>query len=54
MSRLSSDAGNPRCGMGENLMINMAKPVMEAEEKQAVLEVLESGILAQGPRVAAF
>jgi perosamine synthetase len=35
-------------------MINMAKPVMEAEEKQAVLEVLDSGILAQGPRVAAF
>jgi perosamine synthetase len=40
--------------MGEKTMINMAKPVMEAEEKQAVLEVLESGILAQGPRVAAF
>ena len=35
-------------------MINMAKPIMEAEEKQAVLEVLESGTLALGPRVAAF
>jgi len=35
-------------------MIHMARPIMEAEEKQAVLEVLESGILAMGPRVAAF
>lgn len=35
-------------------MISIAKPMIEAEEKQAVLEVLESGVLAQGPRVAAF
>lgn len=35
-------------------MINMAKPVIGDEEKNAVLEVLDSGILAQGPRVAAF
>ena len=35
-------------------MINMAKPVIGEEEKKAVLEVLDSGILAQGPRVAAF
>jgi dTDP-4-amino-4,6-dideoxygalactose transaminase len=35
-------------------MINMAKPQIGDEEKQAVLEVLESGILAQGPRVKAF
>jgi dTDP-4-amino-4,6-dideoxygalactose transaminase len=35
-------------------MINMAKPQIGEEEKQAVLEVLESGILAQGPRVKAF
>src|SRR3990172_12692233 len=35
-------------------MINIAKPVIGAEEKQAVLEVLDSGILAQGPRVKAF
>jgi dTDP-4-amino-4,6-dideoxygalactose transaminase len=35
-------------------MIHMARPIMEAEEKQAVLEVLESGILAMGPRVAEF
>lgn len=35
-------------------MINMAKPVMGEEEKQAVIEVLDSGILAQGPRTAAF
>ncbi len=35
-------------------MIPIAKPIIEAEEKQAVLEVLDSGILAQGPRVAAF
>ena len=35
-------------------MINMARPVIGEEEKKAVLEVLDSGILAQGPRVAAF
>ena len=35
-------------------MINIAKPMIGEEEKQAVLEVLESGILAQGPRVKAF
>ncbi len=35
-------------------MINIAKPVIGPEEKQAVLEVLDSGILAQGPRVKAF
>ena len=35
-------------------MINIAAPQMGDEEKQAVLEVLDSGILAQGPRVAAF
>jgi len=35
-------------------MINMAKPMIGEEEKQAVLEVLDSGMLAQGPRVKAF
>jgi perosamine synthetase len=35
-------------------MIPIAKPVIGEEEKKAVLEVLESGILAQGPRVKAF
>ncbi|MGW8251147.1 MAG: DegT/DnrJ/EryC1/StrS family aminotransferase, partial [Anaerolineales bacterium] len=35
-------------------MINIAKPMIDQEEKQAVLEVLDSGILAQGPRVKAF
>ena len=35
-------------------MINMARPIIGDEEKQAVLEVLDSGILAQGPRVKAF
>jgi dTDP-4-amino-4,6-dideoxygalactose transaminase len=35
-------------------MISMAKPQIGAEEKAAVLEVLDSGILAQGPRVKAF
>lgn len=35
-------------------MINMAKPLIGEEEKQAVLEVLDSGILAQGPRTRAF
>ncbi len=35
-------------------MINMAKPQIGAEEKQAVMEVLDSGMIAQGPRVKAF
>ena len=35
-------------------MINIAKPLMGPEEKQAVLEVLDSGIIAQGPKVKAF
>ncbi len=35
-------------------MISIAKPLIGAEEKQAVLEVLDSGILAQGPRTKAF
>lgn len=32
----------------------MAKPQIGDEEKQAVMEVLDSGMLAQGPRVKAF
>jgi len=35
-------------------MIRIAQPVMGEEEKKAVLEVLDSGIIAQGPRVKAF
>lgn len=35
-------------------MINIAKPLIGEEEKQAVLEVLDSGMIAQGPRVKAF
>jgi perosamine synthetase len=35
-------------------MIHIAKPQIGQEEKQAVLEVLDSGIIAQGPRVKAF
>lgn len=35
-------------------MIPIAQPLIGEEEKQAVLEVLESGMLAQGPRVQAF
>jgi perosamine synthetase len=35
-------------------MITMAKPQIGPEEKQAVLEVLDSGMIAQGPRVKAF
>jgi dTDP-4-amino-4,6-dideoxygalactose transaminase len=40
--------------MGASQMIHIAKPQMGPEEKKAVLEVLESGIIAQGPRVKAF
>ncbi|MCJ7622094.1 MAG: DegT/DnrJ/EryC1/StrS family aminotransferase [Anaerolineaceae bacterium] len=35
-------------------MINIASPIIGEEEKNAVLEVLESGMLAQGPKVKAF
>ena len=35
-------------------MISMAKPIMGDEEKKAVLEVLDSGIIAQGPKVKEF
>jgi len=35
-------------------MISIAKPLIGAEEKQAVMDVLDSGMLAQGPRVKAF
>ena len=35
-------------------MISIASPLIGDEEKQAVLEVLDSGMLAQGPRVKAF
>ena len=35
-------------------MIPIAKPLMGEEEKQGVLEVLDSGMLAQGPRVKAL
>ena len=35
-------------------MIPMAKPIIGEEEKKAVLEVLDSGIITQGPRVKEF
>ncbi len=35
-------------------MINIAKPLIGEEEKKAVMEVLDSGIIAQGPKVKAF
>jgi dTDP-4-amino-4,6-dideoxygalactose transaminase len=35
-------------------VIPIAQPLMGEEEKQAVLEVLDSGMLAQGTRVQAF
>jgi dTDP-4-amino-4,6-dideoxygalactose transaminase len=35
-------------------MIKLAHPIIEEDERQAVLDVLASGQLAQGPRVAAF
>ena len=40
--------------LGEDKMINIAKPQMGEEEKKAVMEVLDSGMIAQGPRVKAF
>lgn len=35
-------------------MIPIAKPMIGPEEKQAVMDVLDSGMLAQGPRVKEF
>lgn len=35
-------------------MISIARPLVGEEEKQAVLAVLDSGMLAQGPGVRAF
>jgi dTDP-4-amino-4,6-dideoxygalactose transaminase len=35
-------------------MIPIARPLIGEQEKKAVLEVLESGIIAQGPRVKEF
>lgn len=35
-------------------MIKLAQPIIEDDEKRAVVETLESGQLVQGPRVAAF
>jgi perosamine synthetase len=40
--------------LGVGQVINIAKPLLGDEEKQAVLEVIDSGMLAQGPRVKAF
>jgi dTDP-4-amino-4,6-dideoxygalactose transaminase len=35
-------------------MIKLAQPIIEDDERRAVLDALDSGQLAQGPRVAAF
>lgn len=35
-------------------MIPIAKPIIEKEEEQAVLNVLKSGVIAQGPKVEEF
>lgn len=35
-------------------MIPIAKPIIESEEQQAVLDTLKSGVIAQGPKVSEF
>jgi dTDP-4-amino-4,6-dideoxygalactose transaminase len=40
--------------MSTATLIPIARPQLGAEEEAAVIEVMRSGILAQGPRVAAF
>ncbi|MGA0783917.1 MAG: aminotransferase DegT, partial [Ilumatobacteraceae bacterium] len=35
-------------------MISLSKPAIGDAEREAVLRVLDSGMLAQGPEVAAF
>jgi perosamine synthetase len=42
------------CWKHEERVISISKPYIGEEEKQAVMEVLESGMLVQGPRVAKF
>ena len=54
MSEMQSFDQNFNKRLGESKMIHMAKPQIGEEEKQAVMEVLDSGIIAQGPRVKAF
>jgi dTDP-4-amino-4,6-dideoxygalactose transaminase len=54
MSEVQPFASNIDTRLGEPRMIYMAKPQIGDEEKQAVMEVLDSGIIAQGPRVKAF
>lgn len=39
------------CSTRSDQMINVAKPLIGEEEKKAVMEVLDSGMLAQGKRV---
>ena len=41
-------------GSDTPIAIRLAHPIIEDDEKRAVIEALESGQLAQGPRVAAF
>ena len=36
------------------MMINLKKPQLDSNEYNAVLDVLKSGIIAQGPKVKAF
>jgi perosamine synthetase len=48
------DDQDPRKSIEVNSMIPIAKPMIGPEEKRAVLEVLDSGMLAQGSRVEAF
>jgi perosamine synthetase len=54
MSNVQQAGRDLRCGLGESQLIGIAQPLIGEEEKRAILEVLESGILAQGPRVKAF
>src|SRR5215510_12760230 len=54
MSEVWSGYQSFNARLGESKMIHMAKPQIGDEEKQAVMEVLDSGMLAQGPRVKAF
>jgi perosamine synthetase len=45
---------HPEAESGSPPLIPLSRPWIGPEEKAAVLEVLESGMLAQGPRVAAL
>jgi perosamine synthetase len=51
---MRAKSSHPHQKLGASQVINIAKPLLGDEEKRALMEVIDSGMLAQGPRVKAF